>query len=136
MNQVLRGRTIFGGRARGTVLRSLSSISFFGGVDPKSGRVCEKGHPLFGLSIVGKILTFPGGKGSTVGSYTLYRLAKEGLAPAAIINHECETIVAVGAIIAEIPCLDQIDIKHIPDGAMVEVDAERGTIELLSIEGK
>lgn len=127
----LTGRKISAGMAKGEALVTSQAISFYGGVDPDTGVVVEKGHPLEGKSIAGKILVFPQGKGSTVGSYTMYRLAKNGKAPAAIINKECETIVAVGAIISEIPCVDRIDIGRIKDGAKVEVDAENGTVRIL-----
>jgi hypothetical protein len=86
--------------------------------------VVEAGHPLFGQSIAARVLVFPTGKGSTVGSYTLYRLAKRGLAPAAIINERSEAIVAVGAIISSIPMVDLVDIDEIHNGDMVEVDGE------------
>jgi predicted aconitase with swiveling domain len=122
--RILRGRRIAKGRARGEVLWSEAPISFFGGVDPERGVVVEPGHPLEGRSVAGKVLVFPAGKGSTVGSYTIYRLAKRGVAPAAIVNRECETIVAVGAIIGGIPCLDRVAIEELADGAEVEVDAE------------
>jgi predicted aconitase with swiveling domain len=69
------------------------------------------------------------GKGSTVGSYTLYRMKKNGTAPAGMINKECETVVAVGAIISEIPCVDKIDISKIKTGAKVIV--ENGIIKIL-----
>jgi len=85
---------------------------------------------LEGQSISGKVLVFPTGKGSTVGSYTLYRLKRNGLAPAAIVNTQCETITAVGCIIAEIPCVDQIPIDQLTTGLSVRVDGEAGTIEL------
>jgi len=127
----LPGRTIAKGRAEGSVLRSSAPISFFGGVDPETGIVCEPGHPLEGRSIAGRVLCFPTGKGSTVGSYTLYRLAKRGRAPAAILNAACETIVAVGAIIAGIPCIDQLPIEELADAARVEVDADRGVVTVL-----
>ena len=61
-------------------------ISFYGGVDPRSGRIVDKNHALYGKSIAGKILVFPYGKGSTVGSYVILSLAKNGVAPAAIVN--------------------------------------------------
>ena len=118
----MEGRIIFEGVVSGTALVSEEGISFYGGVDPDTGVVTEKGHPLEGASMKGKILVFPQGKGSTVGSYTMYRLKKNGAAPAAIINKECETVVAVGAIISEIPCVDRIDIEKIKNGAIVEVD--------------
>ena len=100
----LAGRIIYSGTAEGEALVTRQAISFFGGVDPDTGFIVERGHELEGQCIAGKVLVFPTGKGSTVGSYTLYRLKHNGLAPAAILNAECETITAVGCIIAEIPC--------------------------------
>ncbi len=125
----MRGRKIFGGKAEGEALVSKEGISFYGGVDPDTGVVTEKGHPLEGQNVNGKVLVFPVGKGSTVGSYTIYRLKKNGKAPAAIINKECETVVAVGAIISEIPCVDQIDIEKIKTGDKLRVNADEGIVE-------
>ncbi len=127
---ILQGRKIFQGRAEGEALVTSMGISFFGGVDPDSGVVVEKGHELEGQSISGKILVFPTGKGSTVGSYTLYRLKHNGKAPAAIINTECETITAVGCIIAEIPCVDQVPIQQLRSGRHLVVDGSQGIVEL------
>ena len=125
-----KGRTISKGAARGEALVTSMGISFFGGVDPHTGEVVEKDHELEGKSIAGKILAFPSGKGSTVGSYTLYQLKHNGKAPAAILNTECETITAVGCIIAEIPCIDQIPIEKLETGQTVEVDGEKGTVRI------
>ena len=126
----LLGRKIYPGRVSGPALVTTMGISFYGGVDPDTGIIVEQGHQLEGQSVAGKILAFPTGKGSTVGSYTLYRLKHNGLAPAAILNAECETITAVGCIISEIPCVDQIDIRRIPTGAQVTLDAETGLVEI------
>jgi len=126
----LKGRKIAGGKAEGKVLYCKEPISFYGGVDPEKGIVVEKGHCLEGKSIAGKVLVFPQSKGSTVGSYAIYRLKKAGKAPIAMVNKECETIVAVGAIISEIPCVDHIEIEKLKDGAKVKVDADKGTVEL------
>jgi predicted aconitase with swiveling domain len=106
-------------------------ISFFGGVDPDTGIIVERGHDLEGRSVAGKVLVFPHGRGSTVGSYVMYRMWKAGTAPAAIVNRETETIVAVGCIISDIPCVDRVDIARIPAGARAAVDGEKGTVELL-----
>ena len=127
----LRGRRIFGGMAKGNAMVSLEAVSFFGGVNPDTGVIEEEGHPLQGKSVSGRVLVFPHGKGSTVGSYTLYRMMKTGTAPIAILNRECETIVAVGAIIAEIPCMDQVDIEKIPENAPLIVDADNGRVEIV-----
>ena len=120
----LRGRAIREGKAYGSALVSPEPIGFLGGVDPETGIVVEPGHPLNGQSVASSILVFPAGKGSTVGSYVLYRLAFKGLAPAAIINASSEAIVAVGAIISNIPMVDQIDIARIRTGDEVTVDGE------------
>jgi predicted aconitase with swiveling domain len=126
----LHGRRIYSGRAEGEALVTSMGISFFGGVDPETGLVVEQGHELEGQSISHKVLVFPTGKGSTVGSYTLYRLKLGGLAPSAIVNTECETITAVGCIISEIPCVDHIPIDRIKTGAHVAVDGERAVVEI------
>ncbi|MEW5955412.1 MAG: DUF126 domain-containing protein [Candidatus Micrarchaeota archaeon] len=121
------GRKISKGKAAGEALVSTQPISFYGGVDPSDGKVVEKGHELEGKSIAGKVLVFPQGKGSTVGSYTLYRLKKNGVAPAAIINKEAETIVAVGAIISEIPMVDKLPLTAyaaLKTGIKIEVNAD------------
>jgi predicted aconitase with swiveling domain len=127
-SKIFVGRKISAGVVQGEALVTKQGISFFGGVDPSSGIVTEKGHELEGKSISGKILVFPQGKGSTVGSYALYRMKKQGTAPLAMINAECETIVAVGAIISEIPCVDKIDITQIKNGQKIKVNASAGKV--------
>ena len=125
---ILLGRSIYKGKVEGEALVTLQAISFFGGVDPESGVVVERGHELQGETIAGKVLVFPTGKGSTVGSYTLYRLKYNGMAPSAIINAECETITAVGCIISDIPCVDLVEIEKIETGTRVTVDGDGGKI--------
>ena len=120
----LKGRVIFDGDVQGLALVTTMGISFFGGVDPESGVIVERGHEIFGQSIAGRVLVFPTGKGSTVGSYTLYRLKKAGNAPVAIINSECETITAVGCIIAEIPCIDHVDLSQVHTGQCLHIEGE------------
>jgi hypothetical protein len=78
------------------------------------------------------VLIFPGGKGSTVGSYVIYQLKKRGLAPAAMINIHSEPIVAVGAIISGIPLVDRVaeETMQIKSGTLVEVDADQGRVRI------
>ena len=121
-------RVIKSGVAEGEALVSPEPIGFLGGVEGASGVVTERGHPLEGQCIAGRILVFPTGKGSTVGSYVLYQLAAEGVAPAAIINAESEPIVAVGAIISDIPMVDQVPITAIRTGDRVRVEGDRVTV--------
>ncbi|MDP3565153.1 MAG: DUF126 domain-containing protein [Methanoregula sp.] len=128
---LIKGRGISTGRASGPVLVSPQPISFLSGVDPESGVIVEKGHPLQGQSIAGKVLVFPYGKGSTVGSYVLYALSRNGHAPSAIVNAEAEAIIATGAIISKIPMIDRIDVPltRLKDGTRVTVDGGLGVME-------
>jgi len=126
----MKGRMISPGKVEGKAIVSKDPIGFYGGVDPETGVVIEKDHPLEGKCIKDRILVFPCGKGSTVGSYVIYGLAKNNVAPLGIINKETETIVATGVILADIPCVDQIDIEAIQDGNIVLLDADNAKVHI------
>lgn len=126
-----RGRGVSKFLGEGRAVVSTQGISFFGGVDPKTGVVREKGHELCGQDITGKVLVFPRGKGSTVGSYVLYQLKKNGHAPAGIVNVETEAIIVTGCILAEIPLVDRLEVNPlevIRSGDYVVVDGRVGTV--------
>ena len=108
-------------------------VSFLGGVDPSTGKILESECGSRGLSIAGRAFCFPFGKGSTVGSYAMYQLRLNGLAPAAIINNSAEPIIATGAIIAEIPMVDSVDTSVIRTGDDLQVDADLGTLEIANV---
>ncbi len=129
--RVFRGRGIVSGHCKGRALMAKKPISFLGGVDPNTGVIVEKNHDLEGKRLKGAILCFPHGHGSTVGSYVLYALAKKKLAPRAIVNQTADPVVVVGAIIAEIPMIDQVDVSQIRSGDEVEVDGEKGIVSLV-----
>jgi len=132
---VLKGKPIVEGHCRAEALVSAKPLSFLGGVDPADGVVTEKDHDLCGQCIKGKILCFPHGHGSTVGSYVLYSLAQKNLAPAAIVNEKADPVVVVGAIIANVPMVAEVDIRRIRSGDVVEVDACVGTVKVSKKEG-
>ncbi|MEM3770553.1 MAG: DUF126 domain-containing protein [Candidatus Bathyarchaeia archaeon] len=133
---ILRGRGIVEGYCKAEALVSVKPISFLGDVDAETGKIIERRHDLYGESVKDKVLCFPHGHGSTVGSYVLYSLAKKGLAPKAIINQKADPVIVVGAVIAGIPMVDQINIGRISSGDLVEVDAYKGTVKILkSAEG-
>jgi len=126
----LKGRPIVSGHAKGPALVSVKPISFLGGVDPNSGIITEKNHDLQGKNIAKTILCFPNGHGSTVGSYVLYSLAKKGIGPKAIVNQSADPVIVVGAIIADIPMMDQVDIRQIETDDEVEIDSEKGVVKI------
>ncbi|MBO8174824.1 MAG: DUF126 domain-containing protein [Thermococcus sp.] len=133
--KVLKGRKITKGRAKGVALVSQKPLSFLGGIDPETGIVKDAESDIKGESVKDKILVFPRGKGSTVGSYVIYQLKKNNVAPKAIVVEDAETIVATGAIIAEIPMVDKIDTKKIKSGQIIEVDADKGEVIIHEEEG-
>jgi predicted aconitase with swiveling domain len=131
MAGAFKGRKVVGGKARGEALVSKEPICFLGGIDVKTGRVTEVGHPLEGKNIAGKVLVFPTGKGSTGGSYLIFESVENGVGPCAMVNRAVEQVTAIGCIIAEIPMMDRVEpdpIELIKDGDMLEVDADAGTI--------
>ncbi len=130
----LKGRKVVGGYAEGEALVSADPVSFYGGVDPETGVVVEPGHAVEGECITGKVFVFPTGKGSTVGSYVIYRMSKLGTAPAALVNSETEAIIATGCVISGIPLVDKLDrdpLLEIKSGDLVKVSADEGVVEVV-----
>lgn len=128
----LRGRRVVGGYAEGEALVSVDPVSFYGGVDPETGVVVEPGHAVEGECVTGKVFVFPTGKGSTVGSYVIYRMKKLGTAPAAIINTETEAIIATGCVLAGVPLIDRLEpdpLKTLETGVRLKVYGDEGFIE-------
>jgi uncharacterized protein len=131
MEVTMQGRGIAKGSGYGDLLVSEAPISFLSGVDPTTGIIIEQGHPLQGRSIAGTVFAFPHGKGSTVGSYILYALARNNKAPVAIINQEAEPIIAIGAIISGIPMVDRLDMPFLDlkEHHTARVNGETGEVK-------
>jgi len=132
--KVLKGRPISHGSGEGIALISTQPISFLGSIDPFNGMIIESGHELEGKCVTDRVLIFPFGIGSTVGSYVMYQLKKNTTAPVAIINRSTEPIVAVGAIISDIPLVDSTKpdvFKNINTGDRVRVNGTTGIVEIL-----
>jgi len=130
---ILKGRKVVGGLGSGEALVSCQPISFLGGINPKTGEIIEKNHNLYGKNVAGRVLVFPGGKGSTVGSYVIYALKKYGTNPTAMVNVLTEPIIATGCVIAQIPLVDRLNndpTKIIETGDYVTVDATKGQVEV------
>ncbi len=119
---ILKGRSIVDGTVEGTVVKFEKPVVILGDVDEKRGRILNR-------DVRGKIVVFPRGAGSTVGSYTIYGLKYYHNEPLGLILEEAETIVAAGVIMAEIPTVDRIDIHKIHDGDRVRI--KNGAVELL-----
>ena len=86
--------------ATGKVLQLTEGLSFWGGTDPKTGKIIDAHHPQAGCSLAGRIVLMPTTRGSCSGSGGLLELALNGVAPAALIFNEPEDIVTIGAFVA------------------------------------
>lgn len=122
----MEGRSISSGTAEGEILRLEGAFSFLGGVDGPTGELRVED----GGNLAGRIFVFPRGKGSTVGSFTMYDLKVHGKNPSAIVNRSAETIVTTGAVISSIPMIDRIDVDLLRTGDRAVVDGTEGYIEL------
>jgi predicted aconitase with swiveling domain/8-oxo-dGTP pyrophosphatase MutT (NUDIX family) len=130
---IIRGRGISPGKAEGDVLLLPNAFSFLGGVDAATGKLTVASGKE-GANLKGSVFAFPRGKGSTVGSYTILDLKRNGNTPAAIINAAAEPIVATGAVMARVPMVDRIDLSLLRDGDHVLVDGAEGTVEIPGME--
>jgi predicted aconitase with swiveling domain len=131
---IFKGRKVVGGISRGEALVSRDPVSFYGGIDPDTGIVVEPGHACEGQNISGKVFIFPTGKGSTVGSYVIYRMKKQGTAPAAIVNVVTEAILVTGCVISGIPLVDRLEVdplKVLRSGMRLCVRGDEGIVEVL-----
>jgi predicted aconitase with swiveling domain len=128
-----KGRSVVGGTGKGIALVTNQPLSFFGEVDPSTGNIVSQNSDIKGECISGRVLIFPHGRGSTVGSYVIYALKENGTAPCAIINEETEIIIAAGCSLANIPLVDRINdftTSIVRSGDIVKVDGNNGWIEI------
>ena len=101
IGDIIPGEVLVAGSAgTGTALVLTAPISFWGGVDPKSGRIADVRHPECGQNIAGKVLFIPGTIGSSSAAAVLMELVHAGLAPAAIVLDQPDAILLLGLIVA------------------------------------
>ena len=130
---VLRGRKVVGGCAEGEALVTRQRISGWGGIEARTGTIVETRHELRGRSFKGKVLVFPGAKGSSGWSSQFHVARLAGAAPAALLFNEMTTKVALGAVVTHAPALTGFDrdpLEAIATGDWVRVDADRGVVEV------
>ena len=122
------GRSLVHGRGQGPLLYADLGLSFWGGVDPFSGEVIDRHHPLSGQSLVGRVLAIPSGRGSCTGSSVLLELILNGPAPAALVLAEPDEILTLGALVAEQVFDVQLPVLCIGQAAFAELARHNGAI--------
>ncbi|BAN90777.1 aconitase X swivel domain-containing protein [Aeropyrum camini] len=121
-----RSRPIVGGEAEGPAV-VIGSLSFYGEVDPETGATSS------GKSLAGKVAVIRRSRGSTVGSYVIYALKENGVAPLAILMEKAEPIVIAGCVLAGIPLYDGLPpefFERVRDGDRLRVYSD-GLVEIL-----
>jgi predicted aconitase with swiveling domain len=129
----LRGRKVVGGVVEGEALVTNDRISGWGGIDPRTGTVIETRHELRGVSFAGKVLVFPGAKGSSGWSAQFHVARLAGVAPLAMLFNEMTAKMALGAVVVHAPAMTDFDrdpLQLIRTGDWVKVDADNGIVEI------
>ncbi|CDZ53792.1 aconitase X swivel domain-containing protein [Neorhizobium galegae] len=127
----IKGRKVVAGRAEGEALVTTETISGWGGINERTGTVIERRHEMRGVSFAGKILVFPGAKGSSGWSAYFHMTRLNGVQPAAMIFTRMTTKIALGAVVTRVPAITELDqdpLDVIETGDWVVVDADAGTV--------
>ena len=135
---VIRGRKVVGGVAEAEALVTRQQVSGWGGIDPRTGTIIEMRHELRGVSFAGKVLLFPGAKGSSGWSNQFHLTRLMGVAPAAMLFVEMTTKIALGAVVTRSPAMTDFDrdpFEVIASGDRVRVDADAGIVEVFKKVG-
>ncbi len=130
---VLHGRCVVPGTTEGEALVTRMPISGWGGIDSRTGTIVETRHELRGMSFAGKVLVFPGAKGSSGWSNAFHLTRSFKTAPAAMLFNEMTTKIALGAVVTRAPAMTDFDhdpLDAIRTGDWVRVDAARGVVEI------
>ena len=120
----MRGRVLVAGRGSvvAPLLRLSAPLSFWGGVDPETGRVSDPRHPDHGRSVAGVVLALPAAVGSSSSSAVMLELIRGGRAPAALLLGRADAIVALGVVVARELGLEPIPVLEVPWAELAELD--------------
>ena len=129
----IRGRKVVGGATEGEALVTRDAVSGWGGVNALKGEIIETHHELRGQSFAGKILVFPGAKGSSGWSVAFHTARIAGKAPLGLLFNVMTTKAALGAVVLRVPSMTDFDIDpldNIETGDWVRIDADNETVSV------
>ncbi|KPJ95900.1 MAG: hypothetical protein AMS18_02070 [Gemmatimonas sp. SG8_17] len=132
MERALQGRLLLSGEAAGPVLKLAAPISFWGGVDPETGKISDPRHPNHGMCIEGSVLVVPLTVGSSSSSAVMLELLRNGKTPAALLLGNTDAILLLGVIVARelgyptVPVvqLTSTQLAAVPDGVEVRITSD------------
>ena len=128
----IAGTPIVAGPARGEAMTTNEPLSLWGGLNPATGEIIDRRHPLSGRVVTGRVLVLPHGRGSCSASGVLLESIRNGTAPAAVVVSRLDPIIGLGAILAEelygqtipVVLVSSDDSRAIGDGDFVEVSVD------------
>ena len=134
----MNAQVLVSGAASGEALVLAEPLSLWGGLDPQSGTIIDQRHPDCGAQVNGRILILPAGRGSSSASSILLEAVRVGMAPAAIITAEVDSILALGAAVARemyaqapaVVVLGPDDYAQLQTGQQISLDVD-GRLQLL-----
>jgi predicted aconitase with swiveling domain len=136
MNRSYRARKVVRGKASAEAIVCPAGFSFMGDVDMATSEIVAEDNPNRGQRIKDKILIYRETKGSSGGCVVLMTLARQQLAPAAIVTVKpADYNMTEGAILARVPFLCSPDgdvLNEIKTGQNVRVDADDGCIDVIA----
>ena len=132
------GRVVVPGTGHGPALVTTEPLSFWGGLDPATGEIIDRRHPLSDRILTGRVLVLPRGRGSCSASGVLLEAIRNRTAPAAILTTSVDPIIALGAVLGDelyglplpVVYLLTADAAVIRDGDLVDVDGV-GTVKVV-----
>ncbi len=136
----LSGEVLVPGEARGVAVVTDTPLSLWGGLNPDTGFIVDRFHPLADVDVSGKVLVLPTGRGSCSASGVLLEASRNGLAPAGFVVSEVDPIIGLGAILSDellgraIPLilLKPEECERLCDGDLVSIAADG----LISVDRK
>jgi len=131
---IIHGRGALGGVAEGPALISRRTITGWGGIDIRTGKVKEPGHPLEGMSLKGSVLILEGSRGSNGWSIFFHAAQVAGFGPAALVFPHLDSRTAVTAAVLNVPMVTDLEddpFSMINVGDRVRVDGDQGIITVI-----
>ncbi len=140
MSRLFKGRGCAEGITEAEAIVALEPFGFWQGIDPATGQVINRRHPLLGHNLAGKAFVFTFGRGSTGNPGIFLEAVRNNVAPAAIINVRAEPMITLCSILSRhfygryIPVVDQLDdafYQTVRTGDRLRIDGKAGTVEVL-----
>ncbi|MDR8726635.1 aconitase X swivel domain-containing protein [Burkholderia pseudomultivorans] len=132
---VLSGDTLVAGHAVAQTVVLEKPLSFWGGYDSAAGRIIDRGHPLAGASLAGRIMVMAHAKGSSSSSSVLAEAVRNGTGPVGIILKERDLIISIGAIVAAELYAIAVPVVCVPEAVYDTIAAASGPIRIEAEDG-